>query len=169
MYEEAPMFGSVDTLLREVFTKYFADQDVTFYTTFQENMQTPCVIARRDRKSGTLALRTRDERFMQSAIIMVSCITDGPDADQMGEELIEACRYALWEAHQKQISVPGAGSIAVIQESIHPSRVADWQTSTSVVQYASLPKTACRYEAVYRVLVRPPAQDTITNRFKPQS
>lgn len=164
-----PYFGSVDELLRSIFTQFFAGQDVHVYTTFQENMQTPAIIARRDRKSGTLALATRDDRFMQSAIIMVSTITEGPDADEMGEELQEMCRYALRQAQQLQVSVPGCGSIAVYEESMHPSKVADWQTSTSVVQYASLPKNAVRYESVARLLCRPPDQNTITNRFKPQS
>lgn len=169
MYEPTPHFGSVDELMREIFEKFFQGQDVYVYTTFQENMKTPAIIARRDRKSGTLALATKDDRFMQSAIVMVSTITDGPDADEMGEELQEMCRYALRQAQQMQVSVPGCGSIAVMEESMHPSKVADWQTSTSVVQYASLPKNAARYETVFRLLIRPPAQDTITNRFKPQS
>ena len=164
-----PYFGSVDELLRSILTQFFAGQEVHVYTTFQEHMQTPAIIARRDRKSGTLALHSRDDRFMQSAIVMLSTITEGPDADEMGEELQEMCRYALRQAQQLQVSVPGCGSIAVLEESMHPSKVADWQTSTSVVQYASLPKNAARYETVFRLLVRPPAQDTITNRFKPQS
>ena len=168
MYEPTPFFGSVDEMLREILTNFFTGQDVHVYTTFQENMQTPAVIARRDRKSGTLALATRDDRFMESAIVMVSTITEGPDADELGEELQQMCRYALRQAQQQQVSIPGCGSIAVLQESIHPSRVADWQTSTSVVQYASLPKNASRYETVFRLLIRPPAQDTITNRFKPR-
>jgi len=168
-YVAPPHFGSVDELLRSILTQFFAGQDVHVYTTFQENMLTPAIIARRDRKSGTLALHSRDDRFMQSAIVMISTLTEGPDADEMGEELQEMCRYALRQAQQLQVSVPGCGSIAVMQESIHPAKVADWQTSTSVVQYASLPKNAARYETVFRLLIRPPAQDTITNRFKPQS
>lgn len=168
-YIAPPYFGSVDELLREIFTQFFAGQEVHVYTTFQENMQTPAIIARRDRKSGTLALATKDDRFLQSAIVMVSTITDGPDADEMGEELMEMCRYALRQAQQLQVSVPGCGSIAVFEESIHSSKVADWQTSSSVVQYASLPKNAVRYEIAARLLIRPPAQETITNRFKPQS
>jgi hypothetical protein len=164
-----PYFGSVDELLRVILTQFFAGQDVHVYTTFAENMQTPAIIARRDRKSGTLALHSRDDRFMQSAIVMVSTLTDGADADEMGEELQEMVRYALRQAQQMQVSVPGCGSIAVLEESIHSAKVADWQTSSSVVQYASLPKNAARYETVFRLLVRPPAQDTITNRFKPQS
>ena len=164
-----PMFGSVDEMLRVIFTQFFAGQQVHIYTTFSENMQTPAIIARRDRKSGTLALHTKDDRFMQSTIVMISTITEGPDADEMGEELQEMCRFALRQAQQMQVSIPGCGSIAVLEESIHASRVSDWMTSTSVVQYASLPKDSVRYEAVVRLLVRPPAQDTITNRFKPQS
>lgn len=163
-----PIFGSVDELVRVVFKQFFTDMDVHVYTLFSENMQTPAIVARRDRRSGTLALQTRDDRFMQPAIIMISTITDGPDADEMGEELQEMCRYALRQAQQLQVSVPGCGSIAVLEGSTHPAKVADWQTSTSVVQYASLPKIAVRYEAIYRLLVRPPDQKTITNRFKPQ-
>jgi hypothetical protein len=163
-----PFFGSVDELVRQIFVSFFANQNIHIYTAFSENMQTPCIVARRDRKSGTLALATGDDRFMQSAIVMISMITDGPDADEMGEELSEMCRFALRQAQQLQVSVPGCGSIAVLHETLHPSKVSDWQTATSVVQYASLPKGACRYEFIVRMLVRPPAQDTITNRFKPQ-
>lgn len=164
-----PVFGSADELLRIIFEQFFAGQDVHVYTAFSEHMQTPAIIARRERRSGTLALKTDDDRFLQAAIVMVSTITEGPDADEMGEELQEMCRYALRQAQQLQVSIPNCGSIAVIQESTHPSKVADWQTSTSVVQYASLPKNAARYETIFRILVRPPNQGTITNRFKPQS
>jgi hypothetical protein len=167
-FTNTPMFGSLDELVREVLEKFFQGQDVHIYSTFTENMQTPAIVARRERRSGTLAMHTRDDRFMQSAIVMVTTITNGADADEEAEELQEMCRYALRQAQQMQVSIPGCGSIAVIEESTHPSKVSDWQTSTSVVQYASLPKNACRYEAIFRVLVRPPAQDTITNRFKPQ-
>lgn len=168
-YIPTPYFGSVDELIRKVFEGFFAGQDVHIYTTYSENMLTPAIVTRRDRRSGTLALATRDDRFMESAIIMVSTITDGPDADQQGEELSEMCRYALRQAQQKQLSFPGCGSIAVMQVSTHPAKVSDWQTSTSVVQYTSLPKNAVRYELIVRVLVRPPDQSTVTNRFKPQS
>lgn len=164
-----PYFGSVDELVREVLEKFFQDQDVHVYSLFSENMQTPAIVARRERRSGTLALHTGDDRFMMSAIVMVTTITNGVDADEEGEELQEMCRYALRQAQQRQYSIPGCGSIAVMEESTHPAKVSDWQTSTSVVQYASLPKNAIRYEAIFRLLVRPPAQDTITNRFKPQS
>lgn len=164
-----PIFGSIDELLRITFEQFFIDQDINVYSSFSEHMLTPAIVARRDRRSGTLALHTNDDRFLQSAIVSVTTLTSGPDADEMGEELQEMCRYALRQAQQSQESIPGCGSIAVIEESTHPAKVSDWQTSTSVVQYASLPKNSARYEAIFRILVRPPAQSTITNRFKPQS
>lgn len=167
-YTPAPHFGSVDELVRKIFEGFFVNQEVHVYTQFTENMQTPAIVARRDRRSGTLALASADDRFMESAIIMVSTITDGPDADEQGEELAEMCQYALRRAQQQQLSIPGCGSIAVMQVSTHPAKVSDWQTSTSVVQYASLPKNACRYEFIARLLLRPPSQDTITNRFMPR-
>lgn len=164
---DIPIFGSADELVRKVFENFFAGQDIHIYTTFSENMQTPAIVARRDRRSGTLALHSQDDRFLQPTILMVSTITAGVDADEEGEELQEMCRYALRKAQQDQVSFPGCGHIAVLEASTHPAKVSDWQTSTSVVQYASLPKGAVRYEAIYRLLVRPPAQSTITNRFKP--
>jgi hypothetical protein len=167
--EALPHFGSIDELVRKILESFFQGQDIHIYTTFSENMQTPAIVARRDRRSGTLALATRDDRFMESAIIMISTITDGIDADEEGEELQEMCRYALRDAQQKQLSIPGCGSIAVMAVSTHPAKVSDWQTSTSVVQYTSLPKNAVRYEQIVRVIVRPPDQSTITNRFKPRS
>lgn len=164
---ETPYFGSVDELCRKIFEDFFEGQNVHVYSTYSENMQTPAVVARRERRSGTLALHSKDDRFMQPAIIMVSTFTAGVDADEENEELQEMCRYALRQAQQRQKYVPGCGHIAVLEASTHPAKVSDWQTSTSVVQYASLPKGAVRYESIFRLLVRPPAQSTITNRFKP--
>lgn len=164
-----PHFGSVDELVRQLLEGFFQGQRVHFYTTFPENIQTPAVIARRERRSGTLALKTDDDRFMQSAIVMISTITNGPDADEEGEELAEMCRYALRQAQQMQLEIPGCGTIAAIEVSTHPSKVSDWQTASGPVQYASLPKNAVRYEIIFRLLVRPPNQSTITNRFMPRS
>jgi hypothetical protein len=166
-HDATPVFGSADELMRQLFENFFAGMDIHVYTTFSEHMQTPAIVARRDRRSGTLALHSKDDRFMQPVIMMVSTVTSGVDADEEGEELQEMCRYAIRQAQQRQLSFPGAGSIAVMEASTHPAKVSDWQTSTSVVQYASLPKGAIRYEAIFRLLIRPPAQSTITNRFRP--
>lgn len=168
MTDELPYFGSIDDLVRHIFTDYLGPQGVHVHTTFSEDMALPAVVARRDRRSGTIALQSRDDRFLQPAILMVSTLTTGPDADAEGEQLQEACRHALRNAQQQQLTFPGCGSIAVIEGSTHPAKVSDWQTATTVVQYASLPKGAVRYEAIYRLLVRPPDQSTIHNPFKPR-
>lgn len=168
-FSDTPVFGSVDDMVLEIFRQFFAGQDVHIATLYSEDMPTPAVVARRDRRSGTLALASRDDRYLQPAIISVNTVTNGFDADEAGEELQEMCRFALRQAQQLQVSIPGGGSIAVIAASTHPAKANDWQTATSVVQYASLPKGAVRYESVYRLLVRPPAQSTLTNRFKPQA
>lgn len=164
---DTPLFGSVDDLVHAVFKDYFTGVDVRIHTTFSEHMAMPAIVSRRDRRSGTIALHSKDERFMLPAILMVSTLTAGVDADADGEALQEQCRHALFRAQQMQLEIPGCGSIAVVQGSTHPAKVSDWQTATSVVQYAALPKGACRYEAIYRVLIRPPIQSTIHNRFKP--
>lgn len=166
-HDATPVFGSADELMRQLFENFFAGMDIHVYTTFSEHMQTPAIVARRDRRSGTLALHSKDDRFMQPVIMMVSTVTSGVDADEEGEELQEMCRYAIRQAQQRQTMFPNGGSIAVLEASTHPAKVSDWQTSTSVVQYASLPKGAIRYEAIFRLLIRPPAQSTITNRFRP--
>lgn len=169
MPDPLPYFGSVDDLVHAIFTDYFVGQDVNVHTTFSENMELPAIVSRRDRRSGTVALASRDDRFLMPAILMVSTLTGGVDADAEGEQIQEACRHALRQAQQLQLSYPGCGSISVLETGVHPAKVSDWQTATTVVQYASLPKEIVRYEAIYRLLIRPPAQDTITNRFKPQS
>lgn len=164
---DPPIFGSVDELMLTIMKSFFAGQDVTCRTQYTEGLDTPLVVVRRDRRSGTLALRSRDERFLQPAIVSVNTITSGIDADEVGEELQEMCRFALEQAQARQLFIPNCGSIAIIEGSTFPAKAADWQTATSVVQYASLPKGSVRYESVYRVLVRPPDQSTVTNRFKP--
>lgn len=166
---DPPIFGSVDEMMLAIMKNFFQGQDVHCRTQYTEGLPTPLVVVRRDRRSGTLALRSRDERFLQPAIVSVNTITSGIDADEQGEELQEMCRFALEQAQALQMSIPNCGSIAIIEGSTFPAKAADWQTATSVVQYASLPKGSMRYESVYRVLIRPPDQSTITNRFKPSS
>lgn len=168
MTRTIPTFGSVDDLMLSVFRAFFDGQDVHVGTLFSSAIEPPIVIVRRERRSGTASVDSDDDRFIQPAIVSVNTITAGPDADQLGEELQEACRIAIREAQQNQLVVPGGGSISAITNSIDPSRVSDWATSTGVVQYAALPKGWVRYEAVYRFLIRPPDQTTVTNRYVPQ-
>lgn len=128
-------------------------------------MPLPAIIARRERRSGTVANKTKDDRFLRPSVISINTFTHGVDADEIGEELHEAVQIALRTAQVDQWVIPDAGVISVLENSTTASRVADWATSTGVVQYASLPKGWVRYESIYRLLIRPPDQSTITNRF----
>lgn len=167
MTRTIPTFGSVDDLMLSLFKGFFDGQDVHIGSLFSSALEPPIVIIRRERRSGTASIDSGDDRFLQPAIVSINTITAGPDADQLGEELQEACRVALREAQQNQTYVSGCGSISEITNSIEPSRVSDWATSTGVVQYASLPKNWSRYEAVYRILIRPPEPLTVSNRYVP--
>lgn len=165
MTRTIPTFGSVDDLMLGIFKQFFEGKGVYVGSLFASALEPPVVIVRRERRSGTASIDSDDDRYIQPAIISVNTITDGPDADQLGEELQEACRIAIREAQQNQIVIPGAGSISAITNAIEPARVSDWATSTGVVQYAALPKGQTRYESVYRLLIRPPDQTTVTNRY----
>jgi hypothetical protein len=150
-----------------VLKDFFTGQDIHIGTLFSSALAPPIIIVRRERRSGQASIDSGDDRYLMSAIVSVNTITSGPDADQLGEELQEACRIAIREAQQNQTVVPGSGVISEITNSIEPSRVSDWATSTGVQQYASLPKGWSRYESVYRFLIRPPVQSETTNRYMP--
>lgn len=167
MSRQIPTMGSVDDLLLGIVKPFFAGQPIHVGTLFAEGLPTPTIIVRRERRSGTASVDVHDDRYLQPAIVSVNTITDGPDADALGEQLQEACRIAIREAQQNQLQVPGSGHIAEITNSIEPSRVSDWATSTGVVQYASLPKGCVRYESVYRLVIRPPKQSQVNNPFVP--
>lgn len=167
MTRTIPTFGSVDDLMVAVFKDFFTGQEIHIGTLFSSALTPPIIIVRRERRSGQASIDSEDDRFIQPAIVSVNTITSGPDADQLGEELQEACRIAIREAQQNQVMIPGSGSISAITNSIEPSRVSDWATSTGVVQFASLPKGWSRYESVYRFLIRPPDQTQVTNRYVP--
>lgn len=160
-----PIHGSMDELLLYLLQDFFKDQAIHIGTLFSEEINPPMIIARAERRSGGQADAVHDDRFMRPALISVSTITAGVDADEMGEELQEAVRICLRQAQLEQTVIPNGGSIARITNSSLPSRVSDYATSTGIVQYASLPAGWVRYESVYRIIARPPALPTITNRF----
>ena len=164
-----PTFGSTDDLMLGIFRAYFASKpEIHIGTLFTEGLPQPIVIVRRERRSGTASVDVHDDRFLQPAIVSVNTITDGADADSLGEKLQEACRKAIREAQQNQLVIPGCGHISEITNAIEPSRVSDWATSTGVVQYASLPKGSVRYESVYRLVISPPKdQSQVNNPFIP--
>lgn len=166
-YITSPQFGSADEIFVFILRQYFEGQGITVATVFQEGMTLPMIETRRERRSGTMGLGTKDERFLRSAVMTVNVLCAGIDADEDAEELSEMCYNALLEAKHNQLVVPGHGHISEIKNSSTIAREADWATSTGVVQYASLPKGTVRYETIYRVLFRPPVGGT-DNKFAPR-
>lgn len=157
-YEPAPDFGPIEDLVNGIFARYFVTHpEVTVTTSLYEGMQLPVVFARADRRSGVTAFHSgTDDRFMKAAVIAVSSICDGINADEEASHLNEACRLALNQAVAQQWVIPGAGHLVLVDNSTPATRAADWATSTAVVQYASLPAGLVRYEGIFRLLVRPP-------------
>lgn len=160
-----PIFGSADELMLGILRPFFEGQGVHIGTLFASALEPPIIIVRRERRSGAQAFDSQDDRFIQSALVSINTITAGVDADEIAEELQEACRIAIRQAVINQTVVPGAGHITRLDNAVLPSRVSDWATSTGVVQYASLPKGWVRYESVYKLLISPPDQALANNRF----
>lgn len=126
----------------------------------------PMVMVRSDRRSGDPITGSRDGRFIQSAPLSIETFTNGVDAEDDGYQLAESCRLALFWAWRKQYRVPGVGVLNKIGHVGAIARVSDFATSTGVVQYASLPKSAVRHEMNMRVIIRPDGGNT-TNMFVP--
>jgi hypothetical protein len=162
-----PVFGSTDGLLMAIFRDFFIGQDIQIGTLFVEDMATPAIVARRERRSGNGASPSRDSRYMDPAIVSINTLTSGLEAEGDGADLQEMCRIALMQAQLEQKVYPGLGHISVIENSTPASRVSDWATSTGIVQYATLPKGVVRYESVFRLLIRPPVSGSVNNRFRP--
>lgn len=156
-----PDFGAVEDLLLGIFRTWFDGQDVHISDLFTEGMQLPAVVARADRRSGLQAFGADDDRFMRSTVVSINCFSFGPDdnglnADKHCAQLAESCTLAMRHALASQLVIPGVGHLAHYERAQPFTRVTDWQTSTSVVQYASLPSGVVRYEGIYRILYRPP-------------
>ena len=162
-----PVFGSTDGLLMAIFREFFAGQDIQIGTLFVEGIDTPAIIARRERRSGNGASPSRDSRYLDPAIVSINTLTSGLEAEGDGADLQEMCRIALMQSQLEQKVYPGFGHISVIENSTPASRVSDWATSTGIVQYATLPKGVVRYESVFRLLIRPPVSGSVNNRFRP--
>lgn len=150
-----PVFGHVEDLVPTLLRNFFEGQGANVVSAFETGMPLPIIVARQDRSSGMPPGYLGDARFMMPALLSVDTITQGPDADLEGADLQEAVRIALHEAWHDQLVIPGAGYIGRIENSSKPSRVSDWATAQGPVQYSSLPQGALRYEANYRLLLRP--------------
>lgn len=158
-----PDFGPVEDLMLGIFNRWFASVPTPVHvaTQFEVGMPLPTVIARADQRSGIQAFGNKDDRFLRITVVQVSVITAGPngdgiDADIEASQLAESAGLAIRQAHAEQWVIPGVGHLGYMEIASPFSRKTDFQTSTSVVQYASLPDGLVRYEGIYRILLRPP-------------
>lgn len=160
-----PVFGAVEDLMLGVLRPFFTGTDVKVEAAYYEGMRLPAVIPLHARRSGGVTYQNADQAFTEAALIEVNTICEGVDADLWNAELQEACRHALILAQRNQLVVPGVGVINRIQASTKATRQTDWATATGLVQYATLPAGAVRYEAVYKLLLRPDPNASTTNRY----
>lgn len=167
-----PAFGHPQLLGKRVLDHWFrglpdgARPLVVTTIPYELEGKLPMVMVRSDRRSGDPLQGSRDVRFVQSAPLSFEAFTHGVDAEDDGYQLVESCRLAMLWAWRTQFLVPGVGSINKVSHVGAIARVSDFATSTGVVQYASLPKSAVRHEMNMRVLIRPDGGNE-TNMFVP--
>lgn len=167
-----PAFGHPQMLVREILIRWFAsvpdDRRPLVVTKIPGDLEDklPMVMVRSDRRSGDPIGQSRDDRFVRAVPVSIETFTAGVNAEDDGFQLGESCRLALHWAWRNQVSVPGFGSINKISQMTSVARVSDFATSTGIVQYASLPKSAVRHEMNLRALIRPDSGPE-TNMFVP--
>lgn len=152
---DLPIFGQIEDLLLGVLRPALEPHGVTVLDQHNKDIDTPLVLVRSSRAGGNNGFYPDDVRFMRSARVAVSVIMNGPEADVRAAQLIEAVQHIIMQAWRNQTVIPGAGSIADIRAWVEPVRVSDFQTATNIVQYASLPRGAARYEQNFNIVFRP--------------
>ncbi len=162
-----PVFGAPNKLVLAIMRSFFVGQDIHIGSLFTEDMATPAIVTRHERRSGTISHDPADSRYLKPVIVSINTITSGLEAEDEGAQLQEMCRVALVQAQLAQTTLPGLGHISNIENSTVASKVSDWATSTGIVQYAALPKGAVRYESIFRLIIRPPVSGSVNNRFRP--
>lgn len=143
--------------------EYFEGQDVHIYEKYEEGMSLPAIVPLSANRSGMVAYQTPEDSWVRSGIIELNTIADGPERNRINADLQEACRHAIYEACYYQRDYPNFGVINKVSNSNYARPETDWATTSHAVQYAKLPANASRYEARYRILVRP--SKTYTNPF----
>lgn len=164
---DTPVFGLVEDLMLGILRPAFAGTNVTVASTFTEGMGVPAVIARQDKKSGNAVIYSGDARFLRPALLSIDAICTGPDADQDAGMLQEAVTQIIMRAQREQTVVPGVGYISAIENVGNAARSSDWATSTGVVQYASLPQGAVRYDSTMRLYIRPDTNQSLVRSENP--
>lgn len=159
-----PVFGALEDLLLTILDDYFKDHpEVHVYERYSEDMQLPAIVPLSANRSGMVAYQTPEDQWVRSGIVELNTIATGPDRDLVNAQLQEACRHAIYEAWFHQRDYPNHGVINKVSNSNYARPETDWATTSHAVQYAKLPSGSSRYEARYRLLVRPSA--TFSNPF----
>jgi hypothetical protein len=167
-----PDFAPIEDLLLGIFHRWFDGMGIHVASQFSEEMPIPAVIARADLRSGMQAFHSgSDDRFTRAVPVSISVFSNGPagnglDADKTAAQLGESVTLCLRTAYMEQWVVSHAGHITALDQASIFVRKTDWQTSTNVVQYASLPEGLVRYESIYRIMFRPPVEGS-NNPFLP--
>lgn len=157
-----PEFGSAEDLFQGILRRYFGDR-VPVKTLFDSDGGTPLLVVRGQRRSGIFA-GSGSQKFDRRRVMAVEALTSGLEADREGAQLLEAVEDALLRAKNEQWVIPNAGFLRWYEITSPPSRVSDWATATSVVQYAALPKGWVRWEMIVRARYGP-ASDGSGNEF----
>lgn len=111
----------------------------------------PLVLVRRDSQFGDW---DGDERFVDSADIVLHTFAEDPNGDEDSAILAEAVRIVLRNGAMHQTVYPELGNLSKVQMTSAPRRVTDWASSTGPVQYADLPAGVWRYETLYHINIR---------------
>lgn len=172
-----PEFGSSEDLLLRILRDYFYGDPYQedphegdlhaphIHTLLPEDAEFPLLLVRRDRRSGSQTLDTKDQRHSLSAVATFETLCQGLDADGDNALLQEAVRLCILGAVADQAGWPDLGYLNQVNIWSQPARVSDYATSTGVVQYASLPSGVVRYESIYQFIMRPVKQGMTENPF----
>lgn len=117
----------------------------------EDDQSFPLVLARR---LPHLGYWDGDERFLDSADIVVHTFAPEPDGDEDAALLAEAVRVVLRNAGRTKKKIPGRGHVNEVRMTSAPRRAPDWATSSGPVQYADLPTGVWRYETQFHMSIR---------------
>lgn len=164
-----PVFGAIEDLMIGLLRPWFArvvaagGPQVNVYSEYQADMVPPYVLVLNTRRTGIEAYETKDDEWARAAVVEVNAICDGLDAEADCSALQESVRHCFLDAHRNQIVVPNAGVINQVTTPTLATRQTDWASASGPVQYAKLPHGASRFEARYRMIIRPTS--TYENKF----
>lgn len=166
-----PVFDDAELLVYRILVNHFALVEqaggpfVQVASSYEQNMQTPVVLAINTRRTGLDAYGNNDEAFLRSAIMEINVVTDGLNAESDAVQIHESVKQAFIISQRQQIHYPELGILNTVSSPLTATRQTDWATSTGPVQYSKLPEGTVRYEARYKMIIRPPYEHN--NKFLP--